>query len=219
VKRLAALVLVLALAAGVVAAQDFDALPAPVLMLLESARQQWPQLDASSRAALVAAAQQWLRMTPAEQAAMRQRGQAWDRQPAALRAQRRAPFAAWQRLSAADQRRLRTSAEAFARLPVERQQELRAAFRQLPADLQQAWWLGPSLAPDVIAVGGLFAFVPEGERAALLDVVRNLPPSSRMQLAQLTVRMSEAQRVKLRRDLIAATPEQRPEVIEKALAQ
>jgi hypothetical protein len=201
------------------AAEDFDALPAPVRDLLQSARQQWPQLDADGRASLVAAARRWQAMTPGEQAALRQRLQAWDTQPAVQRAQRRAPFAAWQRLSAADQQRIRASAEAFAQLPLARQQDLRATFRQLPAEQQQVWWLGPSLAPDVIAVGGLFAFVPESERAALLDVVRDLPASSRMQLAQLTVRLNESQRARLRADLIAAAPGQRPEVIEKALAQ
>jgi hypothetical protein len=158
-------------------------------------------------------------MTPVQRTALRARMNSWDALPATERSQRRAPFAAWQRLPAADQRRVRLSAAAFASLPVERQQALRAAFEQLPPEQQQVWWLGPSLAPDVIAVGGLFAFVPESDRAALLDVVRDLPPASRMQLAQLTVRMNAPQLAALRRDLIAATPEQRPELIEKALAQ
>jgi hypothetical protein len=201
------------------AAEEFDALPAAQRTLLDPARSQWPQLDPDHRAALVAAARQWLDMDPAQRSALRARMQSWDAQPATVRAQRRAPFAAWQRLSAADQRRVRLSAAAFAQLPVERQQALRATFSRLPAEQQQVWWLGPGLAPDVIAAGGLFAFVPEGERAALLDVVRDLPPASRMQLAQLSVRMNAPQLAALRRALIAATPEQRPELIEKAFAQ
>ncbi|HMB42843.1 MAG TPA: DUF3106 domain-containing protein, partial [Luteimonas sp.] len=168
---------------------------------------------------LVTAAQQWLDMDTARRSALRARMQAWDAQPATTRAQRRAPFAAWQRLSATDQRRVRLSAAAFAQLPLERQQALRATFSRLPPEQQQAWWLGPGLAPDVIAAGGLFAFVPEGERAALLDVVRDLPPASRMQLAQLSVRMNAPQLAALRRALIAAPPAQRPDLIEKAFSQ
>lgn len=217
-KRLLIGVLLLAMF-GVAWAEEFDALPAAVRGLLEPAQTQWPQLDDQHRAALVAAAQRWLDMTPAQRVALRTRMQAWDAQSAVLRAQRRAPFAAWQRLSDADQHRVRLSAAAFAELPVERQQALRAAFAQLSPDRQQVWWLGPGLAPDVIAVGGLFAFVPESERAALLDVVRDLPSASRMQLAQLTVRLNAPQLAALRRDLIAATPAQRPDIIEKALAQ
>jgi hypothetical protein len=122
-------------------------------------------------------------------------------------------------LSAPDQRRVRLSADAYRQLPPERQQALRAAFARLPTEQQQVWLLGPGLAPDVIAVGGLFAFVPQSERAALLDVVRDLPSASRMQLAQLSMRMNAPQIAALRRDLIAAAPAQRPQVIEQALAR
>jgi hypothetical protein len=218
-KRLACWLLLLGAIGVAGAAEDFDALPDALRNLLAPARAQWSQIDADRRTALVVAAQQWLDMTPAQRSALRTRMQAWDAQPATERAQRRAPFAAWQRLPAADQRRVRLSAKAFAQLPIERQQALRAAFSQLPPEQQQAWWLGPGLAPDVIAVGGLFAFVPESERSALLEVVRELPSSSRMQLAQLTVRMNPPQLAALRRDLIAATPAQRPGIIEQALAQ
>jgi hypothetical protein len=201
------------------AAEDFDAQPAAVRDLLAPAREQWPQLDDGARAALVAAAQQWLVLTPAQRVKLRARIQDWDAQPAPVRSQRRAPFAAWQRLSAADQRRVRLSAAAYRQLPIERQQALRAAFARLPTESQQVWLLGPGLAPDVIAVGGLFAFVPQTERAALLDVVRELPPASRMQLAQLSARMNAPQIAALRRDLIAAAPAQRSQVIEQALAK
>lgn len=218
-KRLLLACLLFGLLGIVAAAEEFDALPEAVRGLLDPARSQWSQLDADHRAALVTAAQQWLAMDPAQRSALRARMQAWDAQSATVRAQRRAPYAAWQRLSAADQRRVRLSAAAFAQLPLERQQALRAAFSRLPPEQQQVWWLGPGLAPDVIAAGGLFAFVPEGERAALLDVVRDLPPASRMQLAQLSVRMNAPQLAALRRQLIAATPEQRPELIERAFAQ
>jgi hypothetical protein len=200
------------------AADEFDTLPATVRDVLAPARGQWSQLDPEGRAALVAAAQQWLAMDPAQRSALRARMRDWDAQPAPVRAQRRAPFAAWQRLSATDQHRVRLSAAAYAQLPPERQQALRAAFARLPTEQQQVWLLGPGLAPDVIAVGGLFAFVPQSDRAALLDVVRTLPPSSRMQLAQLSSRLNAPQLDALRRELIAAAPGQRPAVIEKALA-
>jgi hypothetical protein len=218
-KRLLIGCLLLGVLAIACADEEFDALPTAVRGLLNPARGQWSQLDADHRAALVAAARQWLDMDPARRSALRARMQAWDAQSATVRAQRRAPFAAWQRLSAPDQHRVRLSAAAFAQLPLERQQALRAAFSRLPPEQQQAWWLGPGLAPDVIAAGGLFAFVPESERAALLDVVRDLPPSSRMQLAQLSVRMNAPQLAALRRELIAAPPGQRPDLIEKAFSQ
>jgi hypothetical protein len=218
-KRLIIAWLLLGVLGIAAAAEEFDALPAAVRGLLDPARGQWPQLDADHRAALVTAAQQWLDMDAAQRSALRKRMQVWDAQSATVRAQRRAPFAAWQRLSAPDQRRVRLSAAAFAQLPLERQQALRAAFSRLPPEQQQGWWLGPGLAPDVIAAGGLFAFVPEGERAALLEVVRDLPPASRMQLAQLSVRMNASQLAALRRELIAAPPAQRSDLIEKALAQ
>jgi len=218
-KRLLACLLLLGTFATSHAAEDFDALPAAERTLLASAREQWSQLGADQQAELVVAARQWLAMDAQERAAVRARIRDWDALPALVRAQRRAPFAAWQRLAASDQRRVRLSAAAYAQLPAERQQALRAAFAQLPVEQQQVWLLGPGLAPDVIAVGGLFAFVPQSERDALLDVVRALPPASRMQLAQLSTRLTAPQLAVLRRDLIAAAPEQRPALIEQALAR
>lgn len=218
-KRGIVLLLALSLFAGVHAAEDFEALPPSAQKLLESVRSLWPTLDAERRVALSTAARQWLGLNAAQQLALRQRMQAWDALPPLQRAQRRSPFAAWQRLPAADQARVRLAAAAFTRLPAERQRTLRASFARLPPERQQAWWLGPELAPDVIAVGGLFAFVPESERIALLDVVRTLPASARMQLAQLTVRMTAIQLATLRRALIDASPEQRPKLIEQTMAR
>lgn len=218
-KRPGLALLLFAVFALAYAADDFDSQPAAVRELLAPARGQWSQLAGDDRAALLAAAQRWRIMTTAQRAALRARIHDWDAQPASTRSRRRAPFAAWQRLSTTEQHRIRLAAAAYLKLPGERQQALRATFARLPIERQQVWLLGPELAPDVIAVGGLFAFVPQSEREALLDVVRGLPLPSRMQLAQLGARMNQTQLAALRGKLIAATPEQRPQLIEQALAK
>ena len=51
-------------------------------------------------------------------------------------------------------------------------ERLRARFDALPADSRHGWWLGPELGRHWPRVAPLFAFAPEGQRAALLDLLR-----------------------------------------------
>ncbi|WP_290889152.1 DUF3106 domain-containing protein, partial [Arenimonas sp.] len=132
---------------------------------------------------------------------------------------RRGPFAAWLALSDAERTQLRAAAARFAALPPERQQALRAAFDQLPSDQRQDWWLGPEVGDGFAALRPLFAFVPEGERAVLRALLRELTPATRADLAILARRLPASEREELRRALVEAPAEDREALVRERLAR
>lgn len=196
-----------------------EQLPVGERTLLQSAYAAWPALDAATRAALLHNAHDWHSRTTTQRAALRERVARWDRQAAPDRARLRTPFQSWLELSSSDRQRLRVAAEQVAALPVVEQTLLRERFAALPTDVQRLWWLGPAMGQELIPIAPLFAFMPEAERPELLTALRTLDAQSRSNLALLAPRLSEAQRQALRRQLLAATPEQRAALISRRLVQ
>ena len=179
----------------------------------------WPTLDLDTRQRLQAQARDWLQRSPAARMALQGRVRQWDRLPPAQRTQRRTVFAAWLALDPDEQAQVTTAAQQYATLPPAQQQALRARFDALGADARQGWWLGPVLGADFAGLRPLFAFAPEAERPALRGLLRGLDAATRRDLATLASHLSDAQRERLRTDLLAAPAEQRAELIRSRLAQ
>lgn len=197
----------------------FGALPTPLQGLLDSARSAWPELDAATRDNLLRQADDWAARNPAQRDQLRQRLLAWDALSAPERARQRTPFLAWQRLSETDRRQIRIAANRLAGLPPTEGQALREQFAASPADTQALWWLGPALGQELAPFSSLFAFMPESDRPALLQVLRELDDQSRANLATLAPRLTEARRQALRRDLLAAPTDGRAQLIRDRLQQ
>jgi hypothetical protein len=197
----------------------FDALGADEQAVLASARDAWPELDGPTRASLVRQARDWLARSADQREQLRAALVAWDKLPAPEHARQRTPFAAWERLDETDRAWVRLAAARVASLPAAEQQSLRAQFAASPSDTQALWWLGPGLGQELAPFSSLFAYLPESERPALLQVLRGLDPDARADLGLLAPRLTEARRQALRRDLLAAPAEQRSELIRERLAQ
>ena len=197
----------------------FDGLAADAQAVLASAREAWPELDEPTRASLARQARDWLGRTAPQREQLRAALVAWDKLPAPEHARQRTPFAAWERLDETDRAWVRLAAARVAGLPAAEQQSLRAQFAASPSDTQALWWLGPGLGQELAPFSSLFAYLPESERPALLQVLRGLEPDARADLGLLAPRLTEARRQALRRDLLAAPAEQRSQLIRERLAQ
>ena len=202
-----------------VAPAQFGALPPPAQASLDSARSAWPELDAATRDTLLRQADDWSARPAAQREQLRQRLLAWDALSAPERARQRTPFLAWQRLSETDRQQVRLAANRLSGLPALERQSLRDQFIASPADTQALWWLGPALGQELAPFSSLFAYMPEADRPALLQVLRELDDASRANLATLAPRLSEARRQALRRDLLAASAGDRATLISARLLQ
>jgi hypothetical protein len=94
---------------------------------------------------------------------------------------------------------------------------LRAAFDALPPDERQDWWLGPGIGAGFAQLRPLFAFVPQDERPELLQMLRDLSPAAREDLALLATRLPANERESLRRELLAAPATERQAILERRL--
>lgn len=208
--------LLVLLAAGLLLpAQAFETLPSPQRQLLASLAGAWPGLDSETRQRLQANAAHWLSLDAEQRQALQQRMREWDALPAAERARQRGPFSAWQALSLGEREQVRAAAARWAALDPQQQQALRDAFEGLPSDRRQDWWLGPEIGAGFAQLRPLFAFVPAADRQALLDMLRELSPVARADLALLARRLPAHQRETLRRELIAAPAAERDAIIRK----
>ncbi len=199
------------------ASAAFQDLPQPQRALLVPLAGAWPGLEADTRQRLLANAAHWLALDPAQRDALTARMRAWDALTAADRAHRRGPFAAWQALLPGERERLHAVFAERAAMAPELRQAQRDEFDALPADQRQEWWLGPEIGAGFAQLRPLFAFVPEGERTALLSLLRALSPQSRADLALLARRLPANQRESLRRELMAAPPAGREALIRARL--
>jgi len=216
-RRTLVFAMALAMAGTLGAATDFSALPAAVQSLLAPAQPLWPQLDAGTRRDLQAQARDWLARSPPDRETRRARSRAWDRLPAGERAARRAPYSAWRQLAPGERGQLRTLAAEFAALPPEQQHLLRSSFAQQPFDAQQGWLLGPAFGAQFATLAPMFAYVPEAERASVFAMLRGLDVSARADLALLLPRLDATGRDRLRKELQAAAPEGRADLIRRRL--
>lgn len=216
-KRAAIFLAAWVVASGVYAAVDFSALASNEQALLAPAKNLWLQLDAPAQQELRANARDWLSRSPADREALRARLREWDNLPVAVRAERRSAFAAWRRLNEAERAQLRRLATEYAALAPDQQQLLQSRFEQLAFDAQRNWQLGPTLGAQMASLAPMFAFVPESERASVFTLLRQLDASARADLVLLAPRLDNAGRERLRRQLQAAAPEARGELIRRQM--
>jgi len=163
----------------------------------------------AAMAAAFAQDPRWAAMTPTAQAEWQQRRAAWDALPAHEREDRRARYAAWRALDEVQRARLRTAAAEVAALPPEHQTALRTQFAMLDAMQRHGWRLGPELGADWPRLQPLFAYVPPGERAGALALLRQLDAGQRDDLAALAQRLPPQDRDAFRRQLLAVPVGQR----------
>jgi hypothetical protein len=199
--------------APVAAVAVFQELPQPQRVLLAPLAGAWPGLEPETRQRLQANATHWLSLDRGQREALAATMRAWDALPSAERARRRGPFAAWQSLSADERSRVRVAAARLAALAPAQKQSLADGFEKLPPDQRQDWWLGPEIGAGFAQLRPLFAFVPEDERTVLLELLRELSPEARADLALLARRLPANQRESLRRDLVAAPATEREALI------
>lgn len=197
----------------------FPALPPAQRALLAPLAAAWPGLDGDTRARLANHAAYWLALSAAQQDRLQRRMRAWDAQPPAERAARRAPFLAWQALPESEQEQLRAAARRWSALDDATRMALAAAFDQLPAAARDDWWLGPDIGRDFGALRPLFSYASEGERPAILALLRSLDPATRADLAVLARRLPQSERDAFRHALAEAAPEARAALVRERLAQ
>lgn len=170
-----------------------------------------PQLPPVQRQRLQARAEQWARWDAEQRRQFQLRADAWDAHPLAERAVRRERYEAWRALPANEQARLRAARGMHDVLPPARQQALRQQFDALDASERRGWLLGPSLGVDYAALQPLLAQVPGDEHAPLLQVLREMTPEQRRELAVLVQRTPPQGRAGLRRELLSTSAGQRQE--------
>lgn len=197
----------------------FQSLPVEQRSLLAPLATTWPRLDPATRRQLIGQASHWQALDGPSRESLRQRLGEWDDLPAADRAARRGHLAAWANLSAEEQAWVRETARAFVGSSAAEQVAAREAFEALPAQEREPWWLGPALGEWFSPVQPLFAYVPQDQRPPLLDMLRDLSPQARADLALLARRLPAAERERLRRALLEAPPHEREALVHEQLAR
>lgn len=156
---------------------------------------------------------------PTMQRSLAQRIAAWDAQPVAQRRERRARYQAWRELGAVEQSRLRAVAAELATFDSSRRAALRAQFDALDDRQQHGWRLGIALGAAYPALHPLLGYVPETQRAPLLEMLRAMPAAQLADLSLLAQRTPPAQRQAVRNALLAVSPAQRGVWLRQRLAE
>nr|WP_246387633.1 DUF3106 domain-containing protein [Chiayiivirga flava] len=230
--RAVAVVLGVLLACGAAIAQapDAPAPPAPQQHALSAPRwaeldtaerallqpwaQDWDRLPDDLRARLQRNARRWLSLTPDARTAVVARMAAWDALPPQRRAHLRARHEALQAMPPDERAGVRAAYHAFGSLPPARQAELRRSFAALSPDARSAFLLGTDARAVADIARRSFSFVPAGQRAATLRMLRDLDPAQRQALVRVARRLDAGQRERLRSALLAAAPAQRGALID-----
>jgi len=144
----------------------------PLLAWLEVASADVRAADAVRLPVMLAPAPASIATPVDDTTALTQRQQRWDALPARARGAQRGAWQAWRDMPAAERVRVRAIAARWQSLADEERVALRARFEALPADARHGWWLGPGTGRHWPRVAPLFAFAPEAERVALLDLLR-----------------------------------------------
>lgn len=178
----------------------------------------WPRLQPAQRAELMARARQWEALSDAERQRFGQRAAAYQTLAPLQRADLRERHARWAGFDAATQSTLRALESGLASSPAEAQSALRAQFEALPEAVRRGLLAGKS--PELAELAReAFAFVPEDEREATIELLRGLGETEHDLLRRMARRLDPAAREALRAELIAAEPAARPaRVRERAAA-
>ncbi len=123
---------------------------------------------------------------------------------------------AWLQLEPGDQAMVRAAAARFAALSAPEQASLRGRFAALDRMERRGWRFGPDLGNDWPSLQPWLGYVPEDERAPLLQLLRVMDSTQRAQLAELLRRQSPPGRVELRQELLAIPAARRASWLEEA---
>lgn len=147
----------------------------------------------------------WAAWSARERAAFAARADEWEQRDPQSRARAREQYAAWQALDPVDRELVRAARARFAALPPAAQARLREEFEALDEHARRGWLLGPRLGADYPALQPLLAQVPQEQHAPLLQVLRQMTPSQRADLAVLLQRTPAGERDALRRGLLSTS--------------
>lgn len=161
----------------------------------------------------------WSALSDPQRAQATVRAQAWEALPPMERVRQRARYQAWRALDEGQRTQLRVAAQAFAALPPEEQARLRTLYGQLDTLQQHGWELGPGLGADWPRLQPLFAYVPAGERAALLAWLRQSDAAQRDDLAALAQRIPPQGRAAFRQALLRIEPARRGDWLHQRRSQ
>jgi hypothetical protein len=147
--------------------------------------------------------------TADESAALARSAQRWNALPPRLRGLRRGHWQAWRALEPGERVQLRGIAQRHAQLSAQQRQALRVRFDAQSSDARAGWWLGPRLGRDWPRVAALFAFIDDGDRARLLQLLREASPDDIVALERLAQSTAPEDREALRREWLAQAKERR----------
>lgn len=148
---------------------------------------------------------QWAGWSAQEREAFAQRVDDWEQRDPQARAREREHYAAWQALDSIDRELVQAARARHAALAPAAQARLRETFEALDAHVRRGWLLGPRLGADYPALQPLLAQVPADQRAPLLQVLREMTPPQRTDLAVLLQRTPAEERDALRRGLLSTS--------------
>ena len=189
--------------------------------VLASAPRAWPDLDpADARAPCCTRPHDWL-ARPARRTRAAARAHAGLGPAGGART--REPARAVPGLAAT--RRQRSSTAARGRAPrlaaLARRRTGRPCARSSPPRRRTRsalWWLGPALGQELAPIASLFAFLPEADRPPCWLALRGLDAAARARSGDAGAAPgAKRERQALRRDLLAAPPEQRAALIRERL--
>lgn len=177
----------------------------------------WPRLQPAQRAELLARARQWQALGEPERQRFEQRAAAYQALAPLQRAELRERHARWAGFDAATQSTLRALEAGLASATAEEQAALRAQFEALPEAVRRGLLAGKP--PELAELAReAFAFVPEDEREATIELLRGLGETEHGLLRRMARRLDPAAREALRADLLAAEPLARAALVRERAA-
>ncbi|SDE13450.1 DUF3106 domain-containing protein [Aquimonas voraii] len=191
--------------------ESLDTVPADLDALTPWA-ESWPRLQPAQRAELWARARRWEALGEPERLRFEQRAAAYRSLPPLQRADLRERHARWAGFDAATQSTLRALEAGLASATAEEQSTLRAQFEALPEAVRRGLLAGKT--PELAELAReAFAFVPEEEREATVELLRGLGETEHGLLRRMARRLDPAAREALRAELLAAEPPARAALV------
>jgi transketolase len=194
----------------------FEQLSPREQVLLLASKTIWSKLDQPTQAQLRSNVTHWQRLPAAQQTKLLAQQKKWDAQPADVKLNQRVRWYAWQRMGNAEQTKIKAAMARYQAMTPQQQQQLRAQFSGFSQAYQQQWWLGADLGRDALMLESWLRFVPDAQREAWLELLRELNPEQRFTLKKYGDRANAAQRDTLRTRLLSAPKDARAEMINNA---
>jgi hypothetical protein len=201
--------LLLAIACAAVAAPAWTELAADTRLLLAPFEAHWQQLPAAHRQQLLDNAALWQQLDPPAQARLLARLREWQELPAPLRNRVRDRHAIYRALDPATRDAVQQQYHRWQAADDEQRERLLIAFQALPPDKRRALLLADDQRDLATLARQVFAYVPDGERHATLQMLESLDAGARTHLLQLARRLAPWQRETLRQELLALPADRR----------